>query len=219
MISRLILLLLLTVSLFGNGYLANELWNRGNQTTTQVSTLGVPTVMRTAGGLLEVSVVKATEDFQAQKNHMFWGVPLGNAVSKIRVPATYRYHIELAPEWKIYSRGGELIVITPPVKPSLPVAVNLGQLEVQKLGVWAFIAGNQLAQDLQSSITKELAQRALNSNYIQLQREEARKTVREFVHKWVLTQDKFKQLPLQAVKVYFPDEPIGSLKCGDQNCL
>jgi hypothetical protein len=45
---------------------------------------------------------------------------------------------------------------------------------------------------------------------LQLQREVARKTVTEFVQKWVVEQSKWKEGKSPVVLVFFEDEPLGS---------
>jgi hypothetical protein len=61
------------------------------------------------------------------------------------VPATYRYHIALAPQWEV-SRIGEIFkVIRPPVKPSLPVAVDLAKMQKDSGGTCVLVWFNQNA--------------------------------------------------------------------------
>jgi hypothetical protein len=71
-----------------------------DKTSAIVATISEPVVMRTKGGLLEVSTITATELFQATTTHRAFGWDVAKTYSQIRVPATYRYHIELAPEWR-----------------------------------------------------------------------------------------------------------------------
>lgn len=169
-------------------------------------------VMRTKGGLLEVSTVRATEVFAAKYVYSFFGIPLGRTVTKIRVPAYYKYQIALAPEWRVLRTGAVFTVITPPVRVSLPVAVDLAKLEQYDSGTWIFAALNNKADmaTLQREITASLAKRALNPRYISLQREAARKTVEEFVRKWLLTQTQWSAESPSTIRVLFSDEPIGA---------
>ena len=62
-------------------------------------------VMPTKGLLLEVSGIKATEIFERNLLISILGISVGNTVLSIRVPAHYRYQIDLAPEWKISRKG------------------------------------------------------------------------------------------------------------------
>ena len=80
-------------------------------------------VMRTQGGMLEVSRITAREVFDAKFAHQFLFVDLDPTVTRIRVPAVYTYRIPLAKEWKVMRFGQDFAVVAPRVEPALPVAV------------------------------------------------------------------------------------------------
>ena len=170
-------------------------------------------VMRTRGGLLEVSRIHATETFDTKFIHTLVGIPVGETVPRIRVPVVYRYHIELAPEWNVLRTGAEFTVVAPPVQPSLPVAVDLGRMEKEASGTWVLLPFTETdALDvLERELTAKLADRAVMPAYIQLQREHARQTVKEFVSKWLVTQAKWESESRSDIRVYFADETIGSV--------
>ncbi|MFO1425668.1 MAG: hypothetical protein U1F11_01570 [Steroidobacteraceae bacterium] len=165
-------------------------------------------VMRTPGGLLEVATIRATEQFDTTFTYKVLGLKVGETVPHIRVPATYRYHVELAPEWRVRRREAVFSVIAPPVRPSLPVAVDLGQMQKDVGGSWVLVPFN--ASDdldaLQRRITAELAAKAASPAYLQLQREQARRTVTEFVRKWLVTQQEWQSARDPQVEVRFADE-------------
>lgn len=170
-------------------------------------------VMRTPGGLLEVSTVRARESIETRFTYELLGIPVGNTAPRIRVPVVYRYHIELAPEWRVLRHQTSFTVVTPPVKPSLPVAVDFAGMEKDVAGTWIlvpFTATSDL-DDLEKSISARLAMNASNPVYLQMQRESARLTVTEFVKKWLITQSQWRDLKDKQVRVLFPDEPIGEL--------
>ena len=169
-------------------------------------------VMRTRGGLLEVATIRATEQFDKKFVYTVLGLKVGETVPHIRVPAVYRYHVELAPEWTIIRTGDVFTVVTPPVQPSLPVAVDLAHMEKDVGGTWILVPFNERAdlESLQREITATLARKAGSAAYRQLQREDARKTVTEFVKKWLVTQAQWQTESTSTVRVLFPDEPIGS---------
>lgn len=179
---------------------------------TQVMALDEAVVMRTKGGLLEVSTVTATELFEQSVAHSVLGLDLGKTIARIRVPATYRYHVELAPEWRFIRHDKTFIAIAPAVKPSLPVAIDTGKLEGESFGRWSVLAGDKLVTALQKSITSTLAERATSQKYINLQREHARQTLKEFVQKWVLSQDKWKASSDSQIRIFFADEPIEQIQ-------
>ncbi len=166
-------------------------------------------IMRTAGGLLEVSTMRASEHFDQKIEYSLLGVSIGETVPHILVPAVYRYHIELAPEWPVRRVGQVFTVGAPAVKPSLPVAVDLGQMQKDVGGSWVLVAFNadEDLDTLERQITAKLAEKAGSAAYIQLQREYARQTVEEFVRKWLLTQTQWNDASKLTVRVSFADEP------------
>ena len=165
-------------------------------------------VMRTPGGLLEVSTVHASEHFDQTIEYHLLGIKIGETVPHIRVPAVYRYHIELAPEWPVRRVGHVFTVVAPGVEPSLPVAVDLGHMRKDVGGSWVLVAFNA-SKDLdvlERQITAKLAQKAGSPVYVQMQREHARKTVVEFVRKWLVTQTRWNDASGLTIRVRFADE-------------
>jgi len=201
--------LAVVTSLAANGYF---LWVHREGQAIATGQQNVPEVVHVKGGLLEVSTVHGHETFEATSDEAILGIPVGKTVARIRVPAVYRYHVELAPEWKVLLKDKVFIVISPSVKPSLPVAIDTGRLESQSSGQWAVFTGNTRVAELQRSITKVLTAKADQPAYIQLQREVARRAVKEFVAKWLITQERWKSASSYPVHVFFADEPIQALK-------
>jgi len=209
---RLALALLVAASLAANLVWLSRLWGEpARRTTTQSAAIDQFEVIRTKGGLLAVSTIKAPESFQATADHTVLGVPVGQTTSQIRVQAVYGYHVELAPEWKVTVRDKTLIVIAPRVKPTLPVAIDTARLERYASGAWSMFTGASELDRLQRSISQTLAAKAAQPSYIQFQREAARVTVTEFVNKWLITQERFKPASDYKVRVFFADEPIEAL--------
>lgn len=209
---RLALALLLAASLAANLVWLSRQWGEpARRTTTQSAAIDQFEVIRTKGGLLAVSTIRAPESFQATADHSVLGVPVGQTTSQIRVQAVYGYHVELAPEWKVTLRDKTLIVIAPRVKPTLPVAIDTTRLERYASGAWVLFTGPAELDRLQRSISQTLAAKATLPSYIQFQREAARATVTEFVNKWLITQERFKPVSDYKVRVFFADEPIEAL--------
>lgn len=199
---------LLVASLALNAYLA---WRTGGvaRDAPSASFTGTMIPMRTPGGLLEVSTVVAEERFDSTTQHTVLGVPVGKTIAQIRVPAVYRFHIPLAPEWNLRLAGDALVVVAPPVQPSLPVAIETGKLEAFAAGLWSPFTGADAVAALQRSITAQLAAKADRRELVALQRESARKTVAEFVEKWVVAQPRWQGAKAPAIFVFFADEPLG----------
>lgn len=204
---------LIVMSLGAGGFLGYKLAPR-DKSETRVATIDEPVIMRTNGGLLEVATIKATERFDNTTTHTLFGQEVGNTFAHIRVPVTYRYHIALAPEWRFMLREKTFVVVAPPIKPSLPVAIDTSKLERESHGVWSLITGTDTIDKLQRSITPTLAEYAESKKYLDLQRGAARTTVTEFVGKWVMSQDKWSSAKDYQVKVFFADESIQSLQDG-----
>lgn len=202
----------LAVSLAGNAYLGYRLNESDRVIHLQLASIDQIEVIRTKGGLLQVSSIRSPESFQATRPHDLLGIDLGATTTHIRVPAVFNYHIELAREWTVRVRPDKtVLVIAPVVRPTLPVAVDTAKLERYAEGVWSFITGTAELDALQRTITATLAVKAASPSYVQFQREAARQTVTEFVQQWLLTQERWKAVRGLAVKVYFADEPIGAL--------
>lgn len=187
------------------GWLAYErLFARTTDTTAVAS--GMPVVMRSPGGLLEIATVTVYERFKRTDTREFWGVPLGTTVSIIQVPVTYRYHIEMAKEWPIYINGKTAIVRAGEVKPSLPAAIDTARMEKYTQSGWARFNKDENLQALERSITPELQTRAHVPAIRQLAVDAGRHTVREFVTTWLLKEQGWKQDGQHKVLVLFPGE-------------
>ncbi|MDO5691407.1 MAG: hypothetical protein Q4G70_02860 [Pseudomonadota bacterium] len=173
-------------------------------------------VLRTPGGRLEVAELKQVETFEVSRDHQVLGVPVGSTFSRIRVPAHYRSHVELAPEWTVRVRpDGSVRVIAPRLRPSLPVAIDTARMEKESRGLWSMFTGPEQMAALEKSITASLARKAATAPMLGRQREAARATVAEFVRKWLMTQTEWKPLAGKKVEVLFADEPIDTL---DADC-
>jgi hypothetical protein len=221
-LTLLVLSLLLAASLAANLWLARGKADSDRRLHSWSASLDQVEVLRTEGGLLQVSTIRAPETLEAVKPHDLLGFDLGATTTHIRVPATYHYHIELAREWKLRVRpDGTVLVVAPAVKPTLPVAIDTARLEKRAEGRWSLFTGTRELQALERTITKTLAGKAASPGYVAFQREAARQTVAEFVQRWMLTQERWKHARAAAasqaasggaaVRVLFADEPIAAL--------
>lgn len=199
---------LVAASIGLNAFFAYRLWFAPSAVQTSHTTRDM-VVMRTPGGLLEVSTIAAEERFDSTTGHTVLGVPVGKTVAQIRVPAVYRYHLPLARDWNFRISGSALVVVAPSVRPSLPVAIDTGKLASFSSGIWSPITGTAAVDALQKSITLRLEEKAASPQLLLLQREVARQTVSEFVQKWVVDQPRWKGVKPPTVLVFFEDEPLG----------
>lgn len=168
-------------------------------------------VIRTHGGLLQVSTIRSPETFQASADHRLLGIDLGETVTQIRVPAFFNYHIELQKDWPVTVAGDRVLVIAPAVSPTLPVAIDTAHLQKFSSGTWSIFTGSRELDTLERSISQALALKASSPTYIQYQRESARKTVEEFVRKWLLDRPRYHAMQRLSIQVFFSDEQIGEM--------
>ena len=210
----------LALSLLANAALALWLWRVWPPAPPPLpSEAGRAVVLRTPGGRLEVAELRQTESFEVSRDHEVLGVPVGSTFSRVRVPVHYRYHVELAPEWRVrVLPDGGVRVIAPRVQPSLPVAIDTAQLQSESRGLWSLFTGPAQVQALARSITAQLARKAGTAPMLERQREAARQTVAEFVGKWLMTQTEWRPHAGRPVQVLFADEPIEALDaaCGSR---
>ena len=191
------------------GLIAGAWWALHQLPTTQtvvreqVSTPELPLVMRTPGGLLEVATVRATERFSRRDSKTFWGVDLGETVTEIAVPATYRFHIPLARQWPVRLQDGVAEVDAPAISPSLPVAFDTTQMQTWGRNGWARFNKDESLLALQRSLTPQLSERANSPHYRELATAAARATVAEYTRSWLTASGKS---PVREVRVRFPGE-------------
>src|SRR5277367_139734 len=94
-----------------------------NDVMTKEFTEYLPSVGPT-DGVLETATSSVPETFtRTDSSWLFNFIPLGTTVSEIRVPAIYRYYIQLFDTWKLIARGPVCFVMAPPFYPSLPPAI------------------------------------------------------------------------------------------------
>ena len=196
-----VLIIILAMGSFAAGYYVSK---RNTPQPPVTTVLSEPIIMRTEGGLLEVSTAKAKEKITEVFPGLFF-----DTIVTVTVPATYRYNVELAPEWKFMRQDKLFVAVAPPVKPTLPVAIDTTGMTVDIN--WPF--GTKERQQVIQRITPALQDKA--NSYLRYQREQARKTIAEFVTKWVLGQNKWKDIKDLKVVVLFPDESIdNALRAG-----
>ena len=198
---------LLACALALAGWLGYERFvGRWSESQTSVTASGIPVVMRSAGGLLEIATVTVYERFKRTDTREFWGIPLGTTVSVIQVPVTYRFHIEMAREWPIFIDGKTAIVRAGEVKPSLPAAIDTAKMEKYTQNGWARFNKDENLNLLERSISPELQTRANNTAIRQLAIDAGRQTVREFVARWLIKDQGWKPDPANRIIVLFPGE-------------
>jgi len=171
----------------------------------------VTQIASTHGDILETATLETDETVTKYdlKTALSDFIYLGTTTSEIRTPVVYRYHIRLSDDWHLRVEGARCIVHAPALRPSLPPAVRTERMEKKSEAGWLrFNAAENLAA-LEKDLTPMLEKRAGNKNHIDLVREASRKSVAEFVKKWLLQSQLGKEAPVSAIVVVFPDEVAG----------
>ena len=168
----------------------------------------LPEVSDAGEGRLEVATLENTKVFKRSDTRtILWNkINLGTTISEIRVPATFRYHIDLSAEWKIEVRDQQCIVIAPMLLPTTPVAIQSDKIEKHSESGWARFNADEHMDWVMQSITPRLTSHASSDSHLNLVREHARKTVAEFVRQWLMKEDHWREDRFRTVTVIFAEE-------------
>ena len=168
----------------------------------------LPEVSDAGEGRLEVATLENTKVFKRSDTRtILWNkINLGTTTSEIRVPATFRYHIDLSAEWKIEVRDQKCIVIAPMLLPTTPVAIQSDKIEKHSESGWARFNADEHMDWVMQSITPRLNSHASSDSHLNLVREHARKTVAEFVRQWLMKEDHWREDRFRTVTVIFAEE-------------
>ena len=179
-------------------------------TITRTFVAAIPEITSAGAGRLELATARQVETFRAEDSlSVFWDkLYLGTTISEIRVPVTYRYHLELSDPWRLDVSGQTCLVIAPPIRPSLPPAIHTDQMEKRSEAGWARFNAQQQLDNLEKGITPTLTQYARDRRHLALAREQCRQTVAEFVRTWLLKEDQWRTDRFRTIKVVFADEQL-----------
>lgn len=170
----------------------------------------IPTIFRTPGGNLELAGLNATETFissdTAKMPFLNMNIPGATTTVIITVPVVYRYYVPLRDHWDITVQENACIIIAPELRPMLPPAIQSENMQIKTIeGPLAFDGAEKQAKLLQS-LTPQLEANARDSTKIKLVREEARKTVAEFIQAWLLQRGDWGEQKIERLQVYFRGE-------------
>ncbi|HYF33860.1 MAG TPA: hypothetical protein VD994_01110 [Prosthecobacter sp.] len=178
------------------------------QDLTQTFRQSITEITSNHGDVLEVAVMRTDETLTRHDAKSVFSnmLSLGTTTAEIRTPVVYRYHIKLSDPWCLRIEGTRCIVEAPALRPSLPPAIETQGMEKRSEAGWfRFNAAENLAQ-LEKDLTPTLQQRAWDKSHIDLVREPSRKSIAEFVQKWLLNQHDGSTDKLTSIVVLFPDE-------------
>lgn len=168
-----------------------------------------PVVARIKGGMLEVSSVSARRQFIEDLSPAIWGKTLPFCKESGGISAVYKitYRVKLEEKWPLVFSGGKLIARVPELEPSLPVAIDSASIkETGTTGCWFML--DLGAQELAlQKITVRLEALALKQKTRDFGRDEARKTVKEFLRTWAFSQSDYPEIaPDVPITILFPGE-------------
>ncbi len=168
----------------------------------------IPKIQNSGGGKLEVATAEAVETFQrSDERRVLWDAfSLGTTVSEIQVPVTYRYHLRLEDPWRIEVSGPICTVYAPQIRATQPPAIHTERMRKRVQEDLLRFDGDDQMTILEKSITPRLRQMAQNPQHIDLVRDKARETVREFVRQWLRLEDQWGDDGIQVIQVVFPEE-------------
>ena len=175
---------------------------------TETFVESLPEVSNTGEGNLMVAKMKNTKTFKrTEKLTILWDkVSLGTTITEIKVPATFRYHIKLSDPWKLKVRDQQCIVIAPALKATTPVAIHTNEIEKRSDEGWARFNADEQMANLEKSLTPRLNNYARSKEHMKVIREEARKSVAEFVRQWLMKEDHWREDRFSTIHIIFADE-------------
>lgn len=204
------LLMWKSFALLGNAFAwIKELPSRMvTQTLSESFRESVTRISSTNGDILEVATLEQDEtlmkyDMKTLFNELVY---LGTTSSEIRVPVFYRYHIKLSDSWDLHVEGKRCIVQAPAIRPSLPPAIRTDGMEKKSEAGWLRFNAKENLETLERELTPTLEKRAGNRGHLDKVREASRKSVAEFVKKWLLKEGKIATGEIDSIVVIFPDE-------------
>jgi hypothetical protein len=212
----LVLLILLALAVAALYYAFPSIFNPLNRAAIEKEFVAsVPTIFRTQGGNLELAGFTATETFMrsdtAKLPYFNWNIPGATTTVIIRVPVIYRYYVPARGDWDIKVIDSTCLIYAPELRPTLPPAIQTDSMKISTIeGPLAFHGEEQQAKLLQS-LAPQLEKNARDSTRVKFIREEARKTVAEFVQTWLLQRGDWGERKIENIKVFFRGEPAFSV--------
>ena len=167
----------------------------------------IPTVGRT-DGILETATSSVPETFtQTDSAWLFNIIPLGTTVSEIRVPAVYRYHIQLFDPWKLAGQRPGLPRPGPAIQ-AQPSAGDHhranGEKHHQRLApVQRRRRSRRTSNTASPPNSIKRANDKLHRDFV---REACRQSVAGFVRTWLMKEDYWRDDRFHQIAVVFPDE-------------
>lgn len=172
-------------------------------------------VVRTPGGMLEVSTLIKNEEFGWSTKHTCPFINCGDllkaTISDIRVPVHYTYRIPLSENWTLKPKATHYELVVPMEEPKLPVAIDFTKMEMRTSKGWLSPNERENRESLLRQLGPELARRSTQKHYIEAQREASQNTIVEFSDKWMKEQGLEKRRADMPVKVVFSGDAASAV--------
>lgn len=179
---------------------------------------GIPEISDAGGGRLELAKVDRVESLKSEDRlTLLWDrFSLGTSTAEIRVPVTYRYYVKLDDAWEIKTQGPVCIVQAPRLRTMLPPAIHSHLMEKRSRNGWARFGANEQLETLEKGLMPTLVQYAEDDATMVLVRDQARKSLEQFVRQWLLQQFPGLNEDIKIVEVTFKGEPRSATEPGLQ---
>jgi hypothetical protein len=193
-----------------------EKFKSGSITETFIA--AIPHLLSDGAGNLEVCAYEVTESLVLENDQsVFFGLlPLGKITTKADFKVTYRYHICLHNKLRLDVQDNTIIVYPSSVCPTLPPAVHTDTIKIiQAQSLLRFDGAEQkdlvikrLTPVVSRFAEEHLAKMDINGGIIM---DNARKSVAEFVQKWLIGEGHWKEGRFTEIKVHFPNDKKQSI--------
>ena len=142
------------------------------------------------GDVLEISTFKSKAEISEKDNAdlSFLGllpIPMGTTKAALRVPVTYRFYVLLSDRWQIRTTPETVTVNAPDIRPSLPPAPDISQLEISTEVGWARFNRKDIEERVKLMTTSILNNRARQLAHSQIIRDASRKSVESSLKNWI----------------------------------
>ncbi len=169
-------------------------------------------IRATQGDILELAVLESAISFEMSDEWQTVPAGLGKTVSRIRVPAVFRFFVKISDPISIQTNAqGEKILCTvfaPALQPILPVAFDTSRMQRERdVGLLRF-NGEELSDALQKKLSLRLAFAAKTHAKTAAVHDAARLAFEKFTLAWMQEVRKLKEMQGKelVVRVVFADE-------------
>ncbi len=160
------------------------------------------------GNILEVATGEQIIELTREDSVQVLGKVLPvKTTSRINVPATFRYHIDLKGDWKLIEDEDRLHVVAPPLKPSLPVAFDSSKMQKNNPGWFNYITGDSMIE-LEKTITPELEKKAKDPEQAKLFEDKAKLSIAKFLQTWLMGEGQWAEGKYEQIIVYFDEADV-----------